>query len=411
MKNILLIFLLVPLFIFSQKEESKESKLHRYWAQQERKKSLEDSVNKNFYLKNEISFYIKGEKIGEFQMPTYHSMVRSCNDVIKLEKNDTIIKKYYDTLNFIQEQMEIKGFLDKINYKSRVTWYLRGTKPNRIKVDSIIMSEIYKNSKIDNDVLMLYYNNLYFLFNESKKYTYLDRIYIEHMEYINKDSVSEPNFTYLNDIFNKVYRDSTVFSNLETNFTNDSIKNSKKLNFIVSFMEVNGFTETNFYKNTLENIVKIDPTVENYFKIANYHKKQGDEVTYNRYITQIKDKFPQFKDEFNYNECVLLFNSGKYRQAYDFSFKIGGKYKGESLKIAAMSVSALANQSGITTFERKCNYYYAIQLLEKAKQHNTPVSTLISQYKTCLPTMEEKFEEGNPKTINLSTWGVVISIN
>ena len=106
-----------------------------------------------------------------------------------------------------------------------------------------------------------------------------------------------------------------------------------------------------------------------------------------------------------------LFFNKNILGSYDFSFKIGGKYKGESLKIAAMSVSALANQSGITTFERKCNYYYAIQLLEKAKQHNTPVSTLISQYKTCLPTMEEKFEEGNPKTINLSTWGVVISIN
>jgi len=408
MKNIILTIFMIPLFIFSQKEESKESKLHRYWAQQERKKSLEDSVNRVNYLKNELSFYIKGEKLGEYQMTTYHSMVRSCNDIIKLEKSDIIIKNYYDTLNFIQEQMELKGFLDKISYKSRVSWYLRGTKPNRIKVDSILITEM---SKIDNDVINIYYNNLYFLFNETKNYVYLDRIYNEQMSYFSKDSMSNQNFTYLYDIFTKVYSDSAAFLYLDTKFTNDSVKNIKKLNFIIGFIESNGFTNTKFYINTLESLVKISPNIECYFKIANYYKKQSNDAGYNMVMNQIMKKYPQFKDEFNYNECVSLFNNGKYRQAYDFSFKIGGKYKGESLKIAAMSVSALANQSGSSTFERKCNYYYAIQLLERAKQHNAPVNTLITQYKTCLPTMEEKFEEGNPKTIKLSTWNIVISIN
>lgn len=411
MKNILYILFLLPFFVFSQKEESKESKLHRYWAQQERKKSLDDSINRLPLLKNELSFYIKGELMGEFQMSTYHSMVRSCNDIVKLEKSDSITKIYYDTLNFIQEQMEIKGFLDKINYKSRVSWYLKGTKPNRIKIDSILLSEINKNPQIDSDGVLIYYNNLFFLFKQTKDYGYLNRIYSEHMRYFNKDSISEQNFTYLSDIFTKVYCDSTVFSNLDSNFTNDSIKNIKKLNFIVSFMEDNGFTSTKLYKNSLESVVKIDATIENYFKIANYYKNQGDDVGYNRLITQIKDRFPQFKDEFNYNECVSLFNSGKYRQTYDFSFKIGGKYKGEALKLAAMSVSALANQSGSSTFERKCNYYYAIQLLERAKSYNTPVNVLITQYKSYLPTTEEKFEEGNPKTITLSSWNVTISVN
>ena len=39
MKNIILTIFMIPFIIFSQKEESRESKLHRYWAQQERKKA------------------------------------------------------------------------------------------------------------------------------------------------------------------------------------------------------------------------------------------------------------------------------------------------------------------------------------------------------------------------------------
>lgn len=411
MKIILYLLFLIPFFIYSQKEESKESKLFRYWAQQERKKGLEDSTNRQHFFKKELSFYIKGEKLGEFQPATYQSMIRSCNDVIKLEKNDSLVKIYYDTLNFLQDQMETKGLIDKITYKSRVNWYLKGTKPNRVKVDSLLLDEINKNPQVESEISIVYYNNLYFLFLDSKDVSYLNRIFKEHMSFIDKDTTSESKTLRLSDIFTKLYSDSSLLSNLENNFWLDYNKSIKKQQFIIDFMESNGFTNTDFYKSSLNNMTLIDPTSKNYFKLAGFYKKQGNDVEYNKTLNQIKLKFPEFADEFNYNECVSLFNSGKYRQAYDFSFKINGKYKGESLKIAAMSVSALANQSGITTFERKCNYYYAIQLLEKAKQYNTPVSTLITQYKTCLPTMEEKFEEGNPKTFNLSTWGVVISIN
>ena len=140
-------------------------------------------------------------------------------------------------------------------------------------------------------------------------------------------------------------------------------------------------------------------------------KKNGNKTDYDNTLSNIKTKFPQFKDEIDYNNCVELFNDGKYMSAYKLSLQINGKYKGESFKIAAMSVSALASESGTSTFERKCNYYYAIQLLEKAKQYNVSVSTLISQYKTMKPNTQEKFEEGNPKTIKLTTWNVTVYIN
>ena len=119
---------MIPLFIFSQKEESKESKLHRYWAQQERKKATEDTLFKKFYFKNELSYYVKGEKFGEFQKPTYQAMIRSCNDIIKIETEDSIRRMYYDTINQIQDKMESLKILENITYKSRISWYSKGTK-------------------------------------------------------------------------------------------------------------------------------------------------------------------------------------------------------------------------------------------------------------------------------------------
>jgi hypothetical protein len=401
---------MIPLFIFSQKEESKESKLHRYWAQQERKKATEDTLFKKFYFKNELSYYVKGEKFGEFQKPTYQAMIRSCNDIIKIETEDSIRRMYYDTINQIQDKMESLNILENITYKSRISWYSKGTKPNREKIDSILIDQFVNKSNVEIDMLRMYYNNLYFLYQEKNKEEDLERIFIEYMGFITNDSISSEQLKPFSDIFKRVYHRDMILKS-ENLFWKNYNSNKKRLVFIMDVLEENKDNTTSFYKNTLDSLIKIEPTHTNYFKLASYHKRNNDNISYEDIIDKIKIKFPQFKDEFNYNDCVELFNDGKYMLAYKLALQINGKYKGEALKIAAMSVSSLASQSGTSTFERKCNYYYAIQLLEKAKQHNTPVSTLISQYKSMTPNTEEKFEEGNPATIKLTTWNVTVSIN
>ena len=76
-----------------------------------------------------------------------------------------------------------------------------------------------------------------------------------------------------------------------------------------------------------------------------------------------------------------------------------------------MSVSNLASTSGTSTFERKCNYYLAINLLTRSNNFGENNSSLISNLKTLLPTDEEKFEQGNPKTQYLSTFQITVNIN
>lgn len=409
MKNLIYILFFIPFFIFSQKEESKESKLYRYKAQQERKKSLTDTLFKKEYIKNELSYYLQGEKLGEYQKTTYMSIIRSCSDLIKIESNDTIKNLYYDTLNLVYDKMEKNNMIENMNYLTKIELCTKGTKPNLRKIDSLFTDEITKNTPMGNGEFQIYYYNLYKLYDETKDEKYFIRIYDEFMSFVTNDTISSQELPFYVNTFKKVYTNEMIL-NSEDFFWKNYKSNRKRLELIMVFLNQNDNT-SNFYKNTLDTLISIEPTSNNYFKLANFYKKKGEIVDYDRVINLIKIKFPEFKDEFNYNDCVSLFNDGKYMSAYNLALQINGKYKGESLKIAAMCVSALALQSGSTTFERKCNYYYVIMLLEKAKQNNTDVSNLISQYKSLLPTNEEKFDQGNPKTIKLSSWNVTVSIN
>lgn len=405
MRTFLLVLFLFPMMFFSQ-EESRESKLYRYWAQQERKKIETDTSNKLFYLKNELSFYINGEKIGEYQKPTYYAMVKSCNDIIKIEINDTTRRIYYDTLNIIQDKMEQLNFLDKISWKSRINWYSKGTKPLRRKIDSIFLDQMISDT-LDTENYLIYYTNLYLLYMENKFYEDKIRLFDEQLNFV-CEQYDQKDLDKITTIFNEAFK--TEILQMKEYFWESYDDKVNKIYFISSYLENNNLITSDFYKSVLDTMILINPTSENYFKLANHYKKSEKIKDYEKTLEVIKSKYPQFKDELNYNECVDLYNSGSYKSAYNLAIDVGGKFKGQAFKIAAMSVANLADVSGSSTFERKSNYYYAIQLLEKAKSLGVPTSSLISQYKTKLPTSTEKFTEGNPKSILLTTWGVTVTI-
>jgi hypothetical protein len=410
MKTLFYLLFFIPAFIFSQQEESKESKLFRYKAQQERKKSLTDTIFKKEYIKNELSYYIKGENLGEYKKLTYQAIIRSCAELTKLEENDSLVKIYFDTINIIQSKMEKNGMLDDVNYLTRINWFLKGSNPDREKIDSLFVNEFSKNTPMSNNEYLIYFLNLNYLYKEKNRENDRIRIYNNYMSFMVNDTISETELNFYKNIFKEVYTKEMVIK-YEDLFWKNYKSNRKRLDFMMGFLQESDNNTTTFYKKTLDTLISIEPTTVNYFKLANYHLKNGETTQYDNVIKQIMTKFPQFKDENDYNNCVELFNSGKYMSAYNLALQINGKYKGEALKIAGACVSALASQSGLTTFERKCNYYYAIQLLEKAKLNNTPTSNLITQYRAYLPTTEEKFDIGNPKTIKLTTWNVTVSID
>ena len=73
--------------------------------------------------------------------------------------------------------------------------------------------------------------------------------------------------------------------------------------------------------------------------------------------------------------------------------------------IAAKCVANSANSCGSSTFDRKCNYYYAAELAERAGD-----SGAASRYRASAPSSEEKFNNNNPSTVSLSCWGVTVNV-
>lgn len=411
MKNILTFLFLIPFFLLSQVTESKESKLFRYWAQQERKKSLEDSTNKLDYYKKEISFYLKGEKLSEYQKSTYYSMVKSLNDVIKNETEEETKKQYYDTLVFLQDKMQKLKIDDLVSNKGKIISELNCSKPNKEKIDSIFLLEEKINKDFFNDYYRIYFNNLYYIHVETNDTTTIKRFYNEFITLYIRNIETKNDLTYYTDIFDNVFKNEDTILIIEEEFWKN-YKTIKEVNdFMYTLIVSNDMKNTSFYKSLIDNLIVVNPTPTNYFRLLNYYEDNNNTTKYNGVLNDIKIKFPQYKDEIDYNFCVNEFNKGNYKTCYNIALKIGGNYKGKALKLAGMCVGNLAMSSGTSTFERKCNYYYAIQLLKSSNNHGENNSILISQYDGLVPNITEKFDEGNPKTQYLSGFNVTVNIN
>jgi len=411
MKNILTLVFLLPFFLISQVTESKESKLFRYWAQQERKKSLEDSTNKLVYYKNEISFYIKGEKLGEYQKATYYSIIKSISDVIKNETNDKIKKEYYDTLVIIQEKMQKLKIDEQLSNRVKINAELNSTKPNKEKIDSIFINEKNNNTEFFNEYYRIYFNNLYFIFSEKKDTNSIKRIYNEFITLYVKNIETKNDITYYGNIFENTFQNKDTILIIQNEFWKNH-KDIKEVNDLMySLVITNDMKNTKFHKELIDNLIVLNPTPTNYFRLLNYYEENNNIAKYNSILTDIKIKFPQYKDEIDYNFCVNEFNKGNYKTCYNMALKIGGNYKGKALKLAGICVGNLAMSSGTTTFERKCNYYYAIQLLKNSNNYGENNNNLITSYSTLTPDSTEKFDEGNPKTQFLSNFNVTVNVN
>jgi len=88
---------------------------------------------------------------------------------------------------------------------------------------------------------------------------------------------------------------------------------------------------------------------------------------------------------------------------------VNGDLRGDALGIAGRAVGNNANNCGASTFDRKCNYIYAVQLLEQARAKGADVGSAISKFKANYPTDGEVFENGSPSSVTLSCYGVSVN--
>jgi hypothetical protein len=198
------------------------------------------------------------------------------------------------------------------------------------------------------------------------------------------------------------------------------------VNNLISILEDKDCTSSDEYVILIDTLLKIDRSYKsvlvkaklvsfkgntadamNLFKEARgMAKNETEKKEIETEITRVQEKIAAQE----YNRVLSMFNGGNYKSAYNAAMGLSGKYRGDGLKIAGQCVGQLANSCGSTTFERKCNFYHAVNLLQQAQGAGANVGGLIGSYRSQLPTADEKFDAGNPSSQSLSCWGVTVSV-
>ena len=171
LKKFLLIFLLFNVFSFySQVDETKELECRRFkfLAQEERKAVEIDSALKVklMHYKSEFTYLIKGESFcGNYSKNNYYQILRSGQDILKLEKDSKIKSLLIDTLFFITKKLDSLKFSDKNTILKLADYCLLKSVIERDLCDNYYLIALRDTSlKFTDANIINYYSNLYSLY-------------------------------------------------------------------------------------------------------------------------------------------------------------------------------------------------------------------------------------------------------
>ena len=180
----------------------------------------------------------------------------------------------------------------------------------------------------------------------------------------------------------------------------------------MSLLEQKQCTDVAQYESLVKKWDEIDPSLESKLAVGKLLMTKGK---YSEAIKAFKEvqgltDDANLKEESEYSIAYCQFKSGSYKSAYSTAMSVGGSFKGKALVLAAQAVAKNKDNCGVSTFERKCNFYYAVELLERARGEGESVGNMISGYKSNFPTETETFQNGSPSTVTISCYGVTVSV-
>ncbi len=408
-----LMFLTLNFAQDSDVDPDRECKRMRFLAGEELK-------IKNY--KGAVSYYIKGEKIcGGYDAANYKRLIGSLRNTINSTK-DKEKTAYVDTLVNIYNITEEKGFYDKKDDLLRASYILQSSNPNREKADELFRSGIATNGTSTGEgyVSYFYYNTyaMYTAAPEDKKAEMKKRMisdYFELSSLISKANMSVKTQETITGYFNAVVKDCNdivpeLKGYIENLPTDPEVKKAAVMNFI-TLLDKKECSNAPEYSQLIDIYVEIDPTSldAQLMKAKNLAAKKK----YSQAIATLKTAKgiatnDSTKQEINYMIANTQYRAGSYTAAYNTGKSISGNKKGAGLAIAGKAVAANANNCGVSSFDRACNYIYAVQLLEKARALGESVGGTIANYKKHYPTKDQCFQNGNPDSVTLSCYGVTV---
>ena len=422
------IFTLLILNVFISLSQNDSIKLRecnrlKFLAQEERK-SIEIDTSatlKLMHFKTEFTYLLKGEAIcGTYTKNNYNYIIRSGQDILKLEKDSKIKSRYIDTLFFIYKKMDLLKFGDKNIVLKLADYALLKSEIERTVSDAYYTRAFKDTSlKFTSENLTNFYSNLYLLYSSevdvAAKNLYKQRLISDYFmlsRLISVKKLSSKTQESISNIFNGTIKNcEDLLPDLKVFITelpkDIDLKIKTTTNFI-SLLKEKSCTDSKEYEMLVDTLIKFDKTTATIIAKAELLivKKRYSEAisSLNSAKAMTKDAVQLEDIDFQILE-VQFHNLNNYQTAYRLALGISGSNKNKALQIAAKCVANSANSCGSSTFDRKCNYYYAAELAERAGD-----SGAASRYRANAPSSEEKFNNNNPSTVSLSCWGVTVNV-
>jgi len=396
-------------------DEERECKRMRFLAG-------EESKMKNFPAA--AMYYLKGETIcGGYDAANYKRLVGTLINSINKAATPELKKSYTDTILGVYDRMEKAGLYEVKSDLTRASYYINSTTPDNKKADTLFKRGIAsQGAKTKEHYITYFYYNTYVMFAASQgdeKTALKKRLITEYFELSNIVStagMSVQTQNNLSNYFNYVVKScDDILPDLKdyiANLPEDVEVRKLAVKNFIALLENKECTSAPEYETLVIEFDRIDQSIDSKIALAKLlvAKKQ-----YSKAVEAFKTAKGLTDDvekqmEINYNIAAAQLKAGQYTSAYNTAKGISGVNRGQALVIAASAVASNANNCGSSTFERQCNYIYAVDLLQQAQAAGASTGGRMGTYKANFPTKDVIFDNGSPKTISIACYGVTVNI-
>ena len=365
-------------------------------------------------------YYLKGETIcgEEYGAKEYDAMSKTLRNTIITEKDNVRKKLYTDTLLGVYDRMDAKGYYNEVESSKRATFIMMSSKPDYKKADEIYLRAFENNNKFNDAELTYYYYNLFTLFSitSGDEQTAFKKRLISDYFLLSKKIESEKFASstqqsltgYVNSLVRSCDDILPELNGFMSSLPQDKEAKKKAVNNFLKLLKEKGCTESNEYEMLIDTIISIDNTIDAVLAKAQLLKvKKRFKESISVYQTAVQmTELDSIKNEIMMDVLDIQYsNLNAYRTAYNTALTIKGMNRSKALLVAANCVAKTANSCGSSTFERKCNYYYAAQLANQAGEPG-----IASKFKANAPTADEIFSNNSPATLKLSCWNVTVDV-
>jgi hypothetical protein len=412
MKKLVILFSITLISLTSFGQDSIQTECNRmlYFVKQELQ--LENYANATMY-------YLKGEEIcGDYDSKRYGNVAQVIMNTIAMEQDATRQQLYTDTLIALYDRMEAKGLFSSDLHTKRATNMVSSTSPDAKRIDAeYILGFENNNVFVDADVVYYYFNlhNLFSSTTGDEKDQYKKRLisdYFKLSKKVDDDSMDPSTSENLNYYFDNVVKscDDIIpeLSSFMSSLPKEKEAKKNTVNNFLSLLEKKGCTGSDEYEMLIDTIISIDNTVDAVLAKAQLLriKKRFDES-----ISVYRDAIEMEETDSVKNDILMKVldiqysDMRRYNTAYNTAFTVKGSNLSRALLIAADCVAKTANNCGSSTFDRKCNYYYAAQLALRAGNPGAA-----AKFKANAPSSDEIFNNNSPTSVTLSCWGITVDV-